>query len=124
MKKIMIVEDNLPLGKVIKTVLEKKGHEVSWAKESDEFFDIITKDIDLIFLDINLPGEMNGFDILKNIKEFGSDYRHIPVVMLTNLSDMEEMDKATSAGATDYIIKSNIKLDQLVDYAEKSFHNN
>ncbi len=124
MKKIMIVEDNIALGKAIKTIFEKRGNEVKWAKESSEFFSILEKNDDIIFLDINLPGEMSGFAILQKIKEFGSDYRHIPVVMLTNLSDIQDMDKATNMGATDYIIKSNIKLNELIEYTEKVVHNN
>lgn len=120
----MIVEDNAALGKAIKTIFEKRGYEVIWAQESTEFFSLLEKDDDIIFLDINLPGEMNGFDILGKIKEFGSEYRHIPVIMLTNLSDMQDMDRATNAGATDYIIKSNIKLDELVEYTKKIVHEN
>ncbi|MFC4636717.1 response regulator [Deinococcus hohokamensis] len=59
---------------------------------------------DVLLLDINMPG-MNGFDILKTVKE-DAQLRHIPVVMLTTSGAREDISKAYSLFASSYLVKS------------------
>lgn len=118
MKKIMVVEDDQALGNALKTKLEIHGYETIWAKDGENVFDLINPEIELIFLDIIMPG-LDGFEVLRKLKSPDSEFRTIPVVMLTNQSDISEIDKALENGATDYIIKSNMKIENVVLKAEK-----
>ncbi len=101
MKKILIVEDEDKIRRIIKTFLEKKSFkiiEVSDGKDADDVF--LTEKPDLVILDVMLPHK-NGFDICKEIREFGNT----PVLMLT--AKTQELDEINSFqfGADDYLRK-------------------
>lgn len=66
---------------------------------------------DLVLLDIMLPGGLNGFDVLEQMKR-EETLRKIPVVILTNLDTEEKTSKLI--GADDYIIKANTSLAEIV----------
>lgn len=66
---------------------------------------------DLILLDVMLPGNVNGFDLLEQIKR-DSDLMNIPVIMSTNLNTEEII--ARNIGAVDYLVKANTSLDDVV----------
>jgi two-component system phosphate regulon response regulator PhoB len=120
MSAILLVEDDTLLGRTLSTYLEKAGFALFWARKSDEVFEALgAQAIDLILLDIMLPG-VSGIDILRQIKQM-PDKRSIPVVMLTNLSDMTTMNQATDAGALDYIVKANVEFDKLVDLIKTKY---
>lgn len=113
MSTILLVEDDTLLGRTLSSYLEKAGFSLFWARKSEEVFEALkAQTIDLIFLDIMLPG-MSGLEILRSIKLM-PDKRQIPVVMLTNLSDMGTMNQAMDLGATDYIVKANVEFEKLV----------
>lgn len=121
MARILIVEDDNYLGREISLALESGGYEVFWAKDAASAWQVLdSQTIDLIFMDILLPGDKDGYAILKDIKD-NPKYREIPVVMLSNLGQMSEVDKAIEYGAQDYLIKSNIDLDDLVDLTKSKF---
>ena len=71
---------------------------------------------DIILLDIMLPGGMNGFDFLQILKK-DPKIKGVPVIVLTNLDS--EKNTALELGATDYIIKSDTPLENLVDLIKK-----
>ena len=62
-------------------------------------------------MDIILPNE-NGFAVLRKLKE-DKQTQDIPVIMLSNLSESYQMDKALDLGAADYIVKANTSLDEI-----------
>lgn len=118
-KTLLVVEDDRLLGKSLKEYLEEAGYTVVWARESGEAYNALRdNDVELILLDIMLPGE-NGYQILKRLKAKDSEYRNISVVMLTNLGQISEMDRALDLGASDYVIKSNTDLEKLVDMVKE-----
>lgn len=119
MKKIMIVEDDHAVGQALKSSLERDGYQVIWIEDGDSVIAELDSDLSLIYLDILLPGMLDGFKILDMIKAPDSEYREIPVVMMTNESDPAQISKAVSAGATDYLIKSNEKLQDILTLTEK-----
>jgi len=120
MQTILLVEDDKLLGKSVKATLEDAGYRVLWATEAMEAFKALsTGEINLVYLDIMLPGEIDGYEILRRIKVAGSSFVHIPVVMLSNLGQMGEIDRAMQMGASDYVVKANIDLDQLVELTAK-----
>ncbi len=115
MKKILLIEDDLRLAEMYKEQFELSGLRVALAKDSDEAFKKISPGINLILLDILLPGE-NGFEILKKIKNH-KDYKKIPVVILTNLGTEKankDTDLAISLGASKFLVKAYYTPDQIV----------
>src|SRR3989338_8089056 len=112
MAKILIVEDDSQLQVIYQKKLSREGHEVFLATTGQEALLIATsKKPDIILLDVMLPGGLNGFDILEQIKR-DATLKTIPVLILTNLDT--EQGTALSIGASDYIIKANTSLDEMV----------
>jgi DNA-binding response OmpR family regulator len=112
MKKILIIEDDIQLRKIYAIKLEEAGYEVaSYATGAEGLEAIKEKLPDLIILDIMLPGGMNGFDVLEQLKN-NPHLRTIPVIILTNLDSEEHT--ASTVGSVEYIVKTNISLDDIV----------
>ena len=106
MLKIVLVEDDQFLGGLIASKLTKVGFGVIRAFTGEEGLRKVKAERpELILLDILLPG-LSGFDVLARIKE-DPQIMEIPVIMLTNLGQREDVAKATSLGAQDYIIKAH-----------------
>lgn len=119
MKKIIVVEDDRLLGKEVSEELDEAGFEVLWAREAVDVFEALeAQEVGLVFLDIMLPGDMDGYEILRKLKA-DEKYKDIPVVMLSNLGQTKEIDKAMDLGAADYMVKASIDLDRVVEMAKK-----
>jgi DNA-binding response OmpR family regulator len=103
-ERILIVEDDKNISRLIQYNLEKEGHTCIIAPDGEEALNILgKKEINLIILDIMLPG-MDGFDICRKIKQ-DHKIKNIPVIMLT--AKGEEIDRVVGLelGADDYIVK-------------------
>ena len=101
MKKILIVEDEDKIRKIVKTFLEKKSFgivEVSDGKDAIDSF--LTEKPDLVILDVMLPHK-NGFEICKEIREFGNT----PVLMLTAKTQDNDEINSFQLGADDFLRK-------------------
>lgn len=101
MKKILIIEDEKELTKVLQSYLEKENYQVKIAFRGDQGLQLWKQEQpDLILLDINLPG-MNGLDVAREIRKTS----HVPIVMIT--ARVEEADQliGLEAGADDYLTK-------------------
>ena len=112
MKKILIIEDEQQARKLYKLKLEEAGYEVLEYVTGKEGLEAIReKHPDLIILDIMLPGGMNGFDVLEQLQ--GSpELKSIPVIILTNLDSEEHT--ASAIGSVEYIVKTNVSIDDVV----------
>jgi len=110
-KKILVVEDEATLQKALNDVLAQEGYEVLSALDGVSGLDLAKKENpDLILLDIILP-KMDGFDVLRGLKEEKSK---IPVIVLTNLSDINDIQKALDLGATTYLVKADFHLEDVL----------
>ena len=100
--KIVLVEDEINLNNLIKTYLEKSGYEVIQYFNGEDAINNINLDAHLWILDIMLPDEISGYDIIKKIREFND---HMPVIF-TSARD-KELDKiiGLELGSDDYITK-------------------
>lgn len=101
MKTILIIEDEQSLARVLQSYLEREGFQVITTNRGDTGYDLIlTRDVDLILLDLNLPG-MDGMDIAREIAR----QKKTPTIMIT--ARVEEFDKlkGLEIGADDYITK-------------------
>jgi len=104
-EKILIIDDEQDLVKLVKEILEREDFRVSCAYDGEEGLRKATSEIpDLILLDIKMPG-INGFQVLERLK-IDKATSHIPVVMLTTSTLRQDRDKAFDLGAVDYVIKS------------------
>lgn len=112
MKNIVVIEDETQLLNVYKTMLQADDIAVHTAVEGQEGLEVVRKvHPDVILLDIMLPGGMNGFDVLEELKR-DEALKDIPVLVTTNLSSEDKVAK--EIGAADYIIKANTSIEDVV----------
>ncbi len=103
-KKIVIGEDEEHIGKMICFKLKKEGYEVIWKTNGKEALEAIQSEKpNLVILDVMMP-KMSGFEVLKAVKS-DETLKHIPVVMLTALSQETNIVGSIVDGAADYIVK-------------------
>lgn len=113
MKNVLIIEDDPQTQEIYADKLKIEGFGVFVVALGDEGLAIAReKRPDLIVLDIMLPGKLNGFDVLEDLKK-DKDLKKIPVLVLTNLGTEEKVAK--EIGAVEYIIKANTSLEEVVD---------
>lgn len=100
--KILLLEDDTLLNEIIEEFLEELEHDVvSTFDGQDALEEIYEKHFDLLLLDVNVPF-LNGFDLLKSLKENSID---IPTIYITSLHTSKDMQIGFNAGADDYIKK-------------------
>jgi len=117
-KKILVIEDEATLQKALNEVLSKEGYEVLSSLDGLKGLELAQEERpDLILLDIILP-KMDGFEVLKKIKE-NDDISQIPIIILTNLSDVSDIQKALDLGATTYLIKADFHIEDVLKKIEK-----
>ena len=98
MKRILVVEDDMDIHNLIKNVLEKERYDVISAYSGTEALLLIEKkDLDLILLDLMIPG-LSGEEIIKKVK-------NIPIIVISAKISSEDKVNALSIGANDYITK-------------------
>lgn len=103
MEKVLIVDDSLVQSAQLKSILEDE-YEVTTLQTAEEGLHAASSDdYSLILLDVVMPG-MNGFTLLKKLQEEVIT-RHIPVILITSLSDIEHEQHGLTLGAVDYIAK-------------------
>lgn len=102
MAKILIVDDEARLRKLVRDFLTKAGHDVSEAANGEEAVDafLSDKDIALILLDVMMP-KMDGWEVLSTIR----GYSKLPVIMLTARSEERDELKGFNLGVDEYITK-------------------
>lgn len=119
-KHILFIEDEPSLQKALGDLLVQEGFEVSSALDGEQGLDMAKKQHpDLILLDIILP-KMNGFDVLFALKQ-SADTKDIPVMVLTNLEGLGDVQKALDLGATTYLVKSDHHLDDILEKVKQNF---
>lgn len=112
--KIMVIEDDKFLRELLVRRLEEENFEVFSCVDGNEALAGIKKELpDLILLDLILPG-IDGFEILKQVKQDNS-ISSIPVIILSNLGQQEEVEKGISLGAVDYLIKAHFTPGEIID---------
>ena len=105
-KKILIVEDDDFLLQMYVTKLELEGFQVISAIDGIKGLRLAKKDKpDLVLLDLQLPS-MSGFEVLEDLKR-NNETKQIPVLILTNFSQKEDIERCLNLGASDYLIKAH-----------------
>jgi DNA-binding response OmpR family regulator len=112
-KKILVVEDDPFLSNLLKIRLEKERLNVILVKDGDEALKKIQEtDPDLILLDLILP-KKSGFEVLQNIS-LDPNFKNKPVVIISNLGQTIDVQKAKELGAIEYFVKAKISIDDLI----------
>lgn len=112
-KTILIAEDDKFLISVYRLKFAKAGFNVLVAEDGEQTMQALSKQKpDLVLLDLIMPVK-DGFEVLKEIKT-DPNLKDIPVVVASNLGQGEDIKRAKLLGATDYFIKANVHLPDLV----------
>ncbi len=112
-KKILLTEDDEFLSSLIKNRLEREHFEVKTAKDGEEVLAMLkTYKPDLVLMDIILPKKL-GFEVLEEIQN-NAKLNRAPVMVLSNLGQDSDIQRAKELGAVDYFIKARIVIDDLI----------
>lgn len=118
MAKILIIEDDRFLRDLLSRKLQDEKFEVVTAIDGEEGLKKTEEEKpDLVLLDLILPS-MNGFEVLKEIKK-NPRLSAIPIIILSNLGQKEDVERALTGGAEDYLIKANFTLDEILEKIKK-----
>ncbi len=113
MKKVLIIEDEPAQATTIDLAMQKAGFETLVANDGIAGLDLAKNKLpDLILLDLVLP-KMDGITVLKHLRSDESTAK-IPVLVLTNLASGETVKEVIEAGGTEYMVKTDYTLDQLM----------
>lgn len=116
--KILVAEDDTFLANAYRIKLDKVGHEVKTAVNGDEALRMLPEfKPDVLILDLVMPRK-DGFWVLTQMKDDPS-LKTIPVLVASNLGQTEDIDRAMELGADDYVVKSDLTLDDLVTKVER-----
>ena len=116
--KILLVGDDPFLSSMYSTKFELENFAVLAAEDGEKGLKLaLAERPDIILLDILMP-KMNGFEVLEKLKE-NKETDSIPVILLTNLNQKDEIEKGLSLGANDYLIKAHFMPSEVVDKIKK-----
>ena len=119
-KKIVLADDEEFIVAAYKDGLEQAGYSVTVARDGAEALQAVKNVMpDLVLLDLIMP-KLNGFEVLRAIKADDST-KHIPVIVLLNLSQPTDEAEARQTGALDAIVKADISLEDLTERIAKIF---
>lgn len=110
---ILIIEDDKYLNDLLCKKFEGEGFNAIAAIDAEQGLQSLKSNKpDLILLDLLLPG-MHGFEFLETIKK-DSSTKDVPVIIISNLGQKEDIDKGLAMGADDYLVKAGVTLDEIL----------
>ena len=114
MKNILVAEDEEFLIRALKDNLEAEGCTVDTAVNGEEAMERLrSRRPDIILLDLLMP-KKDGFSVLEEVKK-SSEWRLIPVIVLSNLGGDAEIKRALELGADDYFVKSQHPIEEVIE---------
>jgi two-component system chemotaxis response regulator CheY len=103
-QKVMVVDDSATIRRFVMYALRARGLQVITAEDGQEALETLAHTpVDLVITDLNMP-KLDGFGLVQAIREDG-DYSSMPVIILSSLSDDEDVNRGLSLGATAYLTK-------------------
>jgi len=120
MSTVLVVEDSPVAREVVMKILQREGYDVVGACNGVEAMDFLHSDADtpdLVLLDVMMP-EMDGITMLQELRD-EPQYKELPVILLTALSDEGRMKRARELGVSEYLVKTRFSYDELVDQVGK-----
>jgi len=121
MAKVLVADDELDIVETIRYILEAKGHEVLEANDGMEALEQARNfKPDIIFLDVMMP-KLDGYKVCRMLK-FDSQYRSIPVVLLTARAGSQDVSTGEEVGADEYITKP-FNVEEVLDIVDRLIGN-
>jgi CheY-like chemotaxis protein len=118
MKKVLIVEDDPPYRKIYGRKFEVAGYQVETAENGKIGLEKMHSFMpDLVFTDLMMP-QMDGFQLIDNAKA-DEALKHIPIMVLSNLSTSDDADKVTSKGALGIMVKADTEPNLIIEKADE-----
>jgi len=118
-KTILIVEDDLFVSRAYAIKFSKENVDAQLVTDGEAAIEYFKKNKtpDLVLLDLMIP-KKSGFDVLKEIKS-NEQWKNAPVIILSNLGQESDIKKGKEMGAAEYIIKSDVDIEEIVAKAKK-----
>ncbi|MHB8660431.1 MAG: response regulator [Minisyncoccota bacterium] len=118
----LIIEDDKFLGELFVSKLISSGLKVEKATNAKNAFEILERwEPDIILLDLMLP-DVDGFEILARLKK-DVRFAAIPVIILSNLGEQTDIDRAMKLGAQEFMVKVNFNLDEIATHVRDALRN-
>jgi len=115
--KILVVEDDAMLARVLAERLKVNKFEVSVVGDGSKVLEEVLRFLpNIVLLDLVLPG-MDGFAVLKQLKE-ETKTKDIPVAVISNLDQASDVKSIRALGADQYFLKANTKMDVIIQYVK------
>jgi len=103
--RILVVEDQDSIRRMIEALVTARGYDVTAVASGTKAIDVaMTNPPNLVLLDLNLPGQYDGFEVCRRLRA-DPQTANVPVVIISALDDQESRNRATEAGATSYYTK-------------------
>ena len=116
--KIFVVEDDKFLRELLIGKLATEGYEITSAVDGKEALALLDQPIPtIVLLDLILP-DFSGFEVLEKMKA-RPEWSNVPVIVLSNLDQKEDIERAKSLGAADFMIKANFSLNEILARVKK-----
>lgn len=113
-KTVLLIEDDPMLTKMYQTKFESEGYKVLIALNGEEGLNTaLLEDVGIIILDLLMP-KLSGLDFLTKLRQEPKG-KEIPVLVLTNLTQKEDQQKASDLGVKEYLVKSNLTPTQVLE---------
>lgn len=117
-KNILVIEDDKFYGNIFKTKFAQEGYDVILATNGEEGLGLAKNNKpEVILLDLIMPVK-DGFETLKELKD-DPNLKGVKIIVLSNLGQQDDINKAKALGADDYLIKANISLQEAMDKVKK-----
>ena len=105
MKKILIVDDEREVRRLVEVTLRSGDYEILQAEDAEKAIEIASTELpDLIIMDVMMPGDMDGFEATRILKN-NPETKAIAVIMLTARGQEADKEKGLKVGADDYFVK-------------------
>jgi DNA-binding response OmpR family regulator len=102
-RRVLLIEDDADIGEAISYQLEKVGLQVKVAKTGEEGLEAVRRGVDLVLLDLNLPG-MDGLEVCRMIRK-QTTTAHVPIIIVSARADEVDRVLGLEMGADDYVVK-------------------
>jgi DNA-binding response OmpR family regulator len=116
---ILVAEDDKFYANIYRSKFTKEGFDVLVVQNGDEVLrEIKLKKPDLLLLDLIMPVK-DGFEVLEALQK-DEEMRGVKVIVLSNLSQEEDTQRALKLGAKDYFVKANISIQEVIERVKKA----
>jgi DNA-binding response OmpR family regulator len=117
---VLIVEDDVFLRKILATKFGKEGFSVRAAADGMEAMTMMKQQVpDILLLDLILP-KLNGFEVMTEMRT-DPNLKDIPVIVLSNLGQEEDVERTKKLGAIDFLTKADFSINQIVAKVKEEY---